>query len=176
MKRLLVGTTLAAVAMFFWGFVYWGVLPFPWTIIAAAPDEVALTRALGELPESGAYVLPHPTASSEEEAMKRTEAGPLATVLITKQGRNPMDPMLPGFAHMWISALLMGMLLQRLGTRSYAGALGMMACVGSVAALWSNLGRPIWYAQPWDYHILLAVYDFSGWLVAGLVLAKFARE
>ena len=176
MKRLLIGTTLAAVAMFFWGFVFWGVNPIPWTIIAAAPDEVALRQALDVLPESGAYVLPHPAASSEEESMKRTEAGPIATVLFTKEGQNPMGPMLPGFVHMWISALFMGMLLQRLGTTSYRGALGMLACIGSVAALWSNLGRPIWYAQPWDYHLLLAVYDFSGWIIAGLVLAKYAPD
>ncbi len=46
MKKLLIGTTLAAVAMFFWGFVFWGINPIPWTIIAAAPDEVALSRAV----------------------------------------------------------------------------------------------------------------------------------
>ena len=162
--------------MFFWGFVYWGVLPLPWTIIGPAPDEVALARAVGELPESGAYVLPHPKASNEDEAMERTARGPIATVLLTKEGRSPMDPMLPGFAHMWISALFMGMLLKRLGPKSYGAALAMAACIGSVAAFWSNLGRPIWYAQPWDYHLLLAVYDWSGWVIAGLVLAKFSRE
>lgn len=176
MKKLLIGTTLASIAMFFWGFAFWGISPIPWTIIAAAPDEPALAEAVAKLPESGAYVLPHPAASSEEEAVKRAETGPIATLLVTKEGRTQMAPMLPGFVHNWLSALFMGMLLQRLGTTSYRGALGMTACIGSVAAFWSNLGRPIWYAQPWDYHILLTVYDFSGWIVAGLVLAKFARD
>jgi len=179
MKRLLIGATLAAVAMFFWGFLYWALFPLPWKLIGPVPDELAMGQALDELlPASGAYVLPHPVASGEEESLRRTQAGPIATILYRKAGRSPTDPtiFLGGFLHGWIAALGMGLLLRCIRPGSYARAVGLLAGIGLVAAIWANLGRPIWYAQPWEYHVLIAVYELGGWFVAGLVLAKFARD
>ena len=179
MTRLLLGTTLAAVALFFWGFLYWGAVPVPWTIIAQVPDEVALQKSLGEaLPEPGAYYLPHHFASDTEVHASRAEAGPIATILI-HDGLGPNATagiFLGGFVHMWLSALLMGLLIRRFAPASIGGAVAVAATAGLAAAVWSNLGRPMWYSQPWDYHLLFAVYDVTGWIVAGAVLGWFVRE
>ncbi len=178
MKRLLVGTTLAAVALFVWGFLYWGAMPVPWTIIAQVPDEVALQKTLREaLPEPGAYYLPHHNASEGETYVSRAKAGPVATVLIHEGGDpNDVGVFLGGFVHMWLSALLMGLLLRRFAPASVGGAIAVAATAGLAAAVWSNLGRPMWYSQPWDYHLLFAVYDLTGWIVAGAVLGWFVRQ
>jgi len=177
MKRLLVGTTLAAVALFLWGFVYWGAQPLAWRIIGPAPDEAALQKALGEaLPEPGAYFLPHPFEGDAETHAARAKAGPVATVLI-HGGADPSDPapMIRGFVHMWVSALLMGLLLRGFAPASVGAAIGVAATAGLAAAVWADLGRPIWYAQPWDYNLLFALYELGGWVVAGAVLGFFVR-
>jgi hypothetical protein len=177
MKRLLVGTTVAALVLFFWGFLYWGASPLAWVIIGPAPDEAALQAALAEaVPEPGAYLVPHPTNSNAEVHAARAKAGPVATVLV-QGGADPADPtpFVMGFVHMWISALLMGLLLSRYAPTSVGSTVATAALAGLAAAVWSNLGRPTWYWQPWDYHLLYAVYDFTGWVVAGLVLAFFVR-
>ena len=179
MKRLLIGTTLAAIVMFFWGFLCWGALPFAWQIIGRAPDEAALQKALREaLPQPGAYFLPHPSSGASDPATHaaRAKEGPIATVLI-HGGEDPNDPapMIWGFVHMWVSALLMGLLLQRFAPASVSAAIGVAASAGLAAAVWADLGRPIWYAQPWDYHLLYAVYELVGWVLAGAVLGYFLR-
>lgn len=177
MKRLLIGTTLAAIALFVWGFLYWGAVPFAWRIIGPAPDEAALQAALGEaLPEPGAYFLPHPFTGDPEAHAARAKAGPIVTVLIHR-GQDPNDPtsMVGGFVHMWISALLIGLLLRRFAPATVGAAIGVAATAGLAAAVWANLGRPLWYAQPWGYHLLFAIYEFVGWVVAGAVLARFVR-
>jgi len=177
MKRLLIGTTLAAVVLFLWGFVYWGAQPLAWRIIGPAPDEATLQKALGEmLPEPGAYFVPHPTTSDPATHAARAQAGPIATILI-RGGEDPNDPaaMGWGFAHMWVSALLMGLLLRRFAPTSVGAAAGIAAMAGLAAAVWADLGRPIWYAQPWDYHLLFAVYELGGWVLAGAVLGFFVR-
>jgi hypothetical protein len=177
MKRLLIGTTVAAVALFLWGFLYWGASPVAWMIIGPVPDEAALQADLREtLPDAGAYLLPHPTNEDAETHAARAKAGPVATLLV-HGGADPDDPtpFLGGFVHMWVSALLMGLLLRRVAPTSLGSAVAVAALAGLGAAVWSNLGRPVWYWQPWDYHLLFAVYDFTGWVVAGLVLAYFVR-
>ena len=76
---------------------------------------------------------------------------------------------------MWVSALLMGLVLRRLAPVGTGGAVLAAATVGLATAVWADLGRPIWYAQPWDYHVLFAVYELVGWVLAGAVLASFVR-
>jgi len=177
MKRLLVGTTLAATLLFFWGFLYWGAQPLAWRVIGPVPDEAGLQEALAEaLPEPGAYFLPHPRSADPETHAARAKAGPVATVLV-HGGQDPDDPsaFLWGFVHMWVSALLMGLVLRRLAPVGTGGAVLAAATVGLAAAVWADLGRPIWYAQPWDYHVLFAVYELVGWVLAGAVLASFVR-
>jgi len=180
MKKLLIGTTVAAVVLFFWGFLVWGALPFAWQIIGPAPDEVALQKVLGEqLPAAGAYFVPHPSAaaSDAEAHAARAKAGPIATVLV-HGGQDPNDPgpMIWGFVHMWLSALLMGLLIQRFAPIGVGPTIGFSALVGVAAAVWADLGRPIWYAQPWSYHTLFAVYELGGWVLAGAVLGYFVRR
>jgi hypothetical protein len=177
MRRLLMGTTVAALVLFFWGFLYWGASPLAWVIIGPVPDEVALQGALREaLPEPGAYFLPHPGREDAETHSARAKAGPVATLLV-HGGADPSDPtpFVAGFVHMWVSALLMGLLLRRFAPATFGSAVRVATLAGLAAAVWSNLGRPLWYWQPWDYHLLFAVYDFSGWVVAGTVLAYFVR-
>jgi hypothetical protein len=137
MKKLILGSVLAAVAMFFWGFLYWAVFPFTYQVMASAPNELALAKTIGDaLPASGVYLVPHPKGGTEEEVAKRIQAGPLMQINIRKQGTDPMSGSVFfwGFVHMLVCSLLMALVLRlaapalpSFATRFQAAALAGLA-------------------------------------------------
>lgn len=181
MKRLALGSVVAAVLMFFWGFLYWAVSPIPLQIMRGVPDEPALSKALAEaLPRSGVYVLPHPQGVSQDEFLKRHQAGPLAQILIQTRGEDPMQGSIFfwGFVHMLASAFLLGLVLRAAApaSSSYAARFRIAALAGLAGAMYSNLGRPIWWHQTWDFHLMYFAFDLGSWLLAALALAYFVRD
>ncbi len=178
--RALIGIVLAAVVMFVWGFLFWTVLPFSKAILRNAPDEGALAQALSqELKEPGVYVLPGMIAGqSEAEYASRSKAGPLAWVIFRREGTDPMRPatFLAGFVHMLVSVSLLAWLLKLAGPGGYAGRFGLAFVASLAGAVFSNLGKPIWWIQPWDFHVLNFAYDITSWVLAALVLAHFVRK
>jgi hypothetical protein len=178
MKRLVLGSVLAAVAMFFWGFLYWAVFSFPYQIMVPAPNQQALAKTIGDaLPASGVYLLPHPKVGSEEEMAKSFRAGPLVQINIQKQGVDPMQGsiFLWGFVHMLVSSLLMALVVRAAAPAAagFAGRLQIAALAGLAGACYSNLGKPIWWHQTWSYHLMNFGFDLGSWLLAALVLAWF---
>ena len=115
MKNLVLGALLAAVVLFAWGFVFWGLIPN--SGVKMHPDEAVLQQHLAEsIPETGAYYVPYPAGAGDTESMARHEAGPIAFLFIRLEGRPliPVSTMIGGFLHMLITALLIGMLLRML--------------------------------------------------------------
>jgi len=181
MKKVILGSVVAAVAMFFWGFLYWAVFPFPFQIMHAVPNEPALAKALAEaLPGSGVYILPHPQGVSEGEFMKRHQAGPLAQILVEKRGANPMQGSIFfwGFVHMLASAFVLALVLRAAApaTATFGARFQIAALAGLAGALYSNLGKPIWWHQTWDFHLMYFAFDLGSWLLAALALAFFVRR
>jgi hypothetical protein len=181
MKRLILGSLLAAVAMFFWGFLYWAASPFTYQIMRPAPNDQALAKAIGEaLPASGLYLLPHPTQGTEEERTARFKAGPLLQVNLQKQGVDVVSGSVFfwGFVHMLLCSFLMALVLRIAAPAlpSFATRFQAAALAGLAAAAYSNLGKPIWWHQTWDYHLLNFGFDLGSWLLAGAVLAWFVRN
>jgi len=181
MNKLILGSVLAAVAMFFWGFLYWAAFPFTYRIMAPAPNEGALAKTIGDaLPASGVYLLPHPKGGSEDEVAKRFQAGPLVQINIQKRGTAPVQGSVFfwGFVHMLVSAFVMGLVLRAAAPAapSFGSRLQIGALAGVAAACYSNLGKPIWWHQTWDYHLLNFGFDLGSWLLAALVLAWFVRD
>ncbi len=183
MKGMLVGSALSALAMFFWGFLWWGAphyLPYK-TAMKTAPDEAALAASLSAaLPATGVYLLPNPASgATAEDVQKRASAGPTAQVFFMKEGA-AMDGsvFLWGYVHMFVASFLGALLLQRTvaATTGYGSRAALVLLVGLAGSFFSNLGKPIWWHQPWDYHLTYFVYDFSSWLLAALILAKFVRS
>lgn len=177
MKRLLAATFLASMALFFWGFIFWTVLEPALGIMQTAPDEAAVAASLAEqLKTEGTYFIPSDTGDLADFG-SRHQAGPLVTVFFRPQGAQVMAPstFAAGFLHMWVSVLLMALLLRWIARYldSYGQRVRFVTWVGAISAIFSNLGRPIWYFQPWDYHILQAAYGVTSWLGVGLILAWF---
>jgi hypothetical protein len=181
MKKLILGSVLAAVAMFFWGFLYWAVSPLPLQVMSAVPNEPALSKTLAEsLPASGVYLLPHPSGVSEDELAKRHRAGPLVQINIERQGTDPMQGSIFfwGFVHMLASCILMALVLWTAAPSAagFGTRFRIAAVAGLAAACYSNLGKPIWWHQAWSYHLMNFGFDLGSWLLAAVVLAWFVRD
>lgn len=176
MKPLALGSFLAAIAFFMWGFVFYMVTGAPTKVIKTAPTDVG--PELQQLfPDSGTYFVPG--IANSEEAAELMARGPVAMVHIQKEGLTAMDPMLMlgGFLHGWGYALLLGLLLQQICKKSQYGArVGFVTLAGFAGAFCSRVGDSIWWHKSWDWQLTETVYTTLGALVIGLVLAKFIRS
>jgi hypothetical protein len=181
MRKAFVGSLLAAIAVFIWGFLYWNVLPFKTAVFTPVADERGLAQELSRhLASSGAYAIPDLRSSPDQKSfLGNLESGPIAEIVYQKEGSPAVTPgrMLAGFAHMFLSALLMALLLNMAlpQLRSYGSRVIFVLLAGFAGAFFAHLGNPIWFHQPWSYHILKTVYDVTCWALAGFVLARFIR-
>lgn len=182
--RVMVGAVAAGIAMFMWGFVFWGLSPATSRVLHPVADEAAAQAALAAMaPETGVYMVPYPPDSTDAEVMEpytaRHEAGPVAHIFIQREGVAPMGPglMLVGLFHMICSALIMALGLSMLG-KSLATyrARFMLVLVGGIAGtVLAKFSPPIWFYNPWDYHVADAVYLVFSWTIAGGILAAIVK-
>lgn len=176
MKRLALGSLLAAIAIFFWGFMFWALFASI-DMQESSQDELALQQALAEhLPKSGTYYIPSLDERSDEYA-QRHRSGPIAMIFVKLEGAAPMNPvsMLAGFLHEAIFAFLIGLLLLMAlpALASYRRRVLFVTFMGVTAAFWSDFAYPIWWSHPWGFHVMNAFYSVVAWLIAGLILARF---
>jgi len=178
MKKFVVAPLLAALAMFIWGFAYWGaphLVPYRALATVADPDATAL--AVGKLfPASGAYLLPNPVLG-EEKMQALAQRGPSVEVHITKESLGSAEMgkvMATGFSHGFVLALLLTVMLCALSKafERWTCRVKFCAFLGFLVAI-CDLGAAIWWHHAWGWTIATAVYDFVLYTIAGLVLAKF---
>ncbi len=116
MKRQIIGVALAAVAVYMWGFLYWGATTIPYAAGQATNDDAAAGQALLEhFPVSGTYYLPG-LYNDEETRTKLSDAGPVGFVHIQREGRPVVDTstMRNGFLLMLATAFLISVILKGL--------------------------------------------------------------
>lgn len=178
MARMAIGIGLAAVAMFFWGFLFWGTgLVNPFQPIPA-PAESAVAGALKSgLADSGAYMIPSAEGRTPEQIAAAMASGPFAIVHVVQEGVAMGDPvtMLAGFVHMLITCALLAAVLVLAGRAApdYRSRLQLLAVVAAIAALFNPLGDPIWWHLSWGFGLTHAAYTFGAFAVSGAVLAYF---
>ncbi len=171
MKKFLLAPALAALVMFFWGFIYYGLSGVPYR---ALQDSTGFAAAVSSLPADGAYIVPDPRMdeAAMAEAMK---TGPYAIVHYRKAPREMGATMLQGYLHEFVSCLLLAVLLFRCRTSltTYGCRVMFSLVVGVLIAFFSHGCSAIWWQQSWSWHLMMMLYDVVAWLLAGLVLAKF---
>ena len=180
MKQFTVGVILAALAMYIWGFIYWTANPLPYTAWQQTNDDAAAGQALLEhFPKSGTYYLPG-LYNDEETLSKLHEAGPVAFIHITsREGRAVMEPTLlvKGILLYLVTVLFIGLFLKLAvpSLTSYSSRVRLIVMAGLAAVIMIDLGDAVWWYIPWEWKVHQAIYDFTAWVVAGLVLAKFVK-
>ncbi len=179
MRDVLVGGLAAAIAMFLWGFLFWGVgLLDPFAHTTPASQAKLATSLQETLPETGVYFLPDRTLNTPEEWAAIHQKGPIATVTVRTSGADPMAPskLALGFAHMLAAALLLGTIMAISNRPNYLERLQLGALVGIAGTLFANLTQPIWFHAPWGYHLVNATYQLVAWFIAAAILAYFIRR
>lgn len=177
MKKFVLAPVFAALAMFVWGFLYWGAPHhLPYKSLGTVADDSATAEAIGKLfPSSGAYLIPNPQAGDEKMAalMKR---GPSVEVHIRKESMAMMDPslLLAGYVHMLVIAVMLTGLLCGLekAFERWTCRVKFCAAIGLLVGV-CDLGAAIWWHHAWGWTIALSVYDLVMYTIAGLVLARF---
>jgi hypothetical protein len=176
MLKSALGALLAAIAMFVWGFIYWGSgLVDPFTHMTPEAETALGETLKANLTSDGVYVLPDPKNGTEEEWMQRMSAGPFAMTNFKSGGAPPFETTLAfGFVHMLVTTILLAALLMYVTpAATYFDRLKIVATVGLIAAVFAHLAQPIWWHYPWTYAVLGAIYDLGAYVISGAILAYF---
>lgn len=180
-KGIWLGSLLAAVVVFVWGFLFWG-LPII-NPIDSGVDGAKAQEALKQLVpagKDGVYFVPAmPGDQMTEEWAALHRQGPLVTLIVRQAGAPPMAPtvFLLGFLHNFVTACLIGLLLSKVvgALPSYGARLAFVALAGLAATIWGHAGDPIWMYHPWRFHVLAMIYDIIAWGLTGSILARFVK-
>lgn len=177
MRGIVVGSLVAAVAMFFWGFLFWAVTKAPYQPMKQVADVPAFQQALrNALPETGVYLVPHPNQGSEEELGKMIAGGAFGRIVFVREGAAMGGAVFGfGFLHYLVTALLLGLLLRTAALPSYGARVVLCAIAGLAGAFFSSLTTPIWYMYPTAPYLVDFAYVCLSFVVAGLVLARFVK-
>ena len=179
MKQRVIGVVLATLAVYVWGFLYWGISSVPYSAWKQTNGDEAVQKALREhFPESGTYHVPG--RHHDEEAMNRLfETGPVGFVHINLEGRPAVDPsiMITGFFFTFVAVLLISVTMAKAAPAfsSYFDQVKFAALTGFTAVVLIEFGEAVWWQIAWQWKIFQAFYNFAAWTTAALVLARFYR-
>lgn len=177
MKKFVLAPFLAALAIFLWGFLYWGAPPYlPYKALSSVADDSAAALEAGKLfHTAGTYLLPSPLDGMDK--MKELGArGPMVEVNIAP-GMTDSDQakcMALGFIHMFVMSLLLMFVLctVKKAFECWTCPVKFCAMLGLLAAT-VHLGDAIWWHHSLGWTLAQAFYDFTVYTLAGLVLGKF---
>lgn len=178
--RLIGAAALSAVAMFLWGFVFWGpALNMMTRVAAPLPEAVELDVVAplrGEKIPSGMYVYPGPADPAQSHKMIE---GPVFHLAYTSHGIQPYDMAMfaKGWLHSFVLALLAGViaLLALPAVPTYGRRALLLTLVGVLASLWTNVGNAIWYLFPTPYVLGQIAYSLVAGLLMALITAAVVR-
>lgn len=177
MKQIVLGTLIATIAMYAWGFLYWGASSLPYSTWQQTADDQAAAAALRRhFPASGIYFVPG-FGNSPEQRTALYDTGPTGFVIVDVDGRPEFDPgiMLRGFVLNGFVATVLALMMHRVrrSLPSYAARVGFAATAGAFAVLLVNFGDAVWWVLPLNWELVQAFYNFSVVVIAGAILGRF---
>jgi hypothetical protein len=180
MKKTIIGVAAAVVALYVFGFLYWGLGPYRTLVWKHADDDGAAGKALREhFPKNGTYYVPgfhHGQAETEASFAK----GPVAFVhMLAIDGRPLADVsiMIEGFiVYLLVIALIAVLLRKTLACfPTFGGRVGFVALIGMTATIFFDGGDIAWWQITWSWKLYQAAYAIGFWVLAGVILGWFIR-
>ncbi len=177
MIRVILGSVVAAVAMFILGFVFFAVLgTIPLSDVGDNEAAAIQSVLASNMDNSGATTALVPSGTGEAQQQMYL-SGPVAMIHYNPDGQEigGASTMLGGFIHMLISALILGGALYTLSghVRDFVARVSIVALFGIAASVFMHLGNPIWWHQDWLYHGYLFFADAVMFIVAGGIIARW---
>lgn len=170
MKKILLLSVVAGVVMFFWGFISWAVLPWHMAAANKFTDEAAVAQVLKEnAPQKGVYYLPF-----SEKDHGPDQVGAFVNVSPDGTDMNMGKMMGISMATQIISAFLVLCLLYLTCGLSYLSKVGFFALVGLTIGFVSHAPYWNWFSFSTPYVVTMMLDILIAWILAGLVVSKFA--
>jgi hypothetical protein len=182
MKRALIGIVVASIVLYLYGFLYWGMGPYRQMIWKQPKNEEAARTALREhFPKEGTYFVPSYHSDDHKARKANHEQGPIAFVhMLRVSGRPEMDVsiMVGGFVLNLIVIVLIALLLRQTAHAfpGYLQRIGFIALTGLTASLLIDCGDIVWWQMPIGWKVYQAIYGFTFWVIAALILSPFVSR
>ncbi|PTQ12819.1 hypothetical protein CLG96_01335 [Sphingomonas oleivorans] len=178
MVRILIGSILGGLAQFFVGFIFWGTPLARLAFASLGPAEsTAVQLALAQnLTKSGTGTYAIPLTGTREGDILFAK-GPVATVHFNVEGFPLADSgsLLAGLIFSIVTALLIGIALYGVASRvtALADRMRLVVLFAAASVLYFTLAQPVFNHFGWGYFVYLAISEFIGFAVAGLVIARW---
>lgn len=180
MKKIILPSLLAAIAVFIWMFISWTVIPWHNMDMKTINDQALIEQMKASLTEPGIYLYPKKPAEETDASMEiwfeQYKAGPLVHFMVYNPQGAEWDmamPMVSSFLINFISAFIASVLLMMTLAQSpsfwrrviFVMMLGLFAGFVGPFVEWN------WWKFPFNYTIVGVIDLCITWFLAGLVLA-----
>ena len=176
MPRVIIGSVVAAFAMFIIGFLFFAT-PLAKLGMASLEDQqaAAVQQAMAaNLPRTGTYSIPGMDTQAQTNMFSR---GPIATVHYNVRGFAATDTasLAMGFVLNFVVALLIGAALIGIDRRvpDFGSRARVAVIIALAATAFTHLGEPIYWHHDWGHFIYLFIADGAALAAAGIIVAWF---
>jgi hypothetical protein len=179
MVRIIIGSIVGGFVQFVIGALFWAT-PLSRIVFSVVPDaqQAAVQNALAQnltATGTGTYFVPWPETAQGTILHGR---GPVALVFFNTSGFPLMVPsaMIGGLILSIVSIFLLGLALHAVAERvtDFASRMKIIVFASLGVTLYAILGQPTYnFFMPWGYWVYLAISLIVGFVVGGLVLAKW---
>lgn len=188
--KILIGSLLAGLVTFFWGFLSWTALGWHENGMHSFKSETLVADVIKANATSGhaIYMLPWmeqpraDTPATEIESIKkkseeRMHAGPYMYAIVrpgkaeVSMGNNMILSVVRGF----LAALIVSALLNQIAL-PYIGRVTFVAAAGAFAGLVADMPLWIWFENPTRDFVVNMADHIIEWTLAGLVLGIFVGK
>ena len=181
-KQNILATILGGIVLFVWSAIAWTAIPWPGEPLRSFANEAAVEAAItANATQPGNYILPNPhrpglTTEQTGALADKMMRGPMMFAAIRLGPMRPF-PVLLGLAFVMylVSALIATFLLSNTAGLSYGQRVLFVILCGVLIFVGGKLDEWIWWSFSTTYLLIEFVAIVVGWILAGLVIAKFAR-
>lgn len=178
MKKTLIGIVTTTLALYIWGFIYWGVSTVPYASWKQTADDAAAQEMLSRVfPEDGTYFIPG-VGNDPETRTALYEQGPIGFIHIIHGPSLENDPvvMIGGLVLNLVIVALLAVMFRVAGAREFRDFARLSVIAGAVAVVAIDVGDIIWWRMPVSWEIWQIIYNYSVWLIAGHLLGVFMKQ
>jgi hypothetical protein len=186
-KQLVLGTILGAIVLFVWSALSWMIIPWPGEPFRAFTNEKAVIDCVtANTPQSGNYMVPNepkraPGMTDEQykaamqAAMDQSARGPMVFAAVRLGPMGMARPMIVQFLMDIVLALIACMLLLQTDRLSYFARVTFVAAIGVMIWIGGHVEEWNWFSFSSAYLMMEFGAIVIGWILAGLLMAKFVR-
>ena len=186
-KQIALGAVLDAIVLFIWSALAWMIIPWPGEPLRHFTSEDAIVAAIkANAPRSGNYLIPNepqrlPGMTEEQyqkatkDAEDRMNNGPMVFAAVRLEPVSMAKAMVVGFLTNIITVFFACVLLLQTDRLSYRGRVLFVAGLGLLIFLGGHVDEWNWWGFSNAYMMMQLGALVIGWILSGLVIAKFVR-